>query len=124
VKGRAEKMKRTIFVLAMSLFSPATATVNAADINDKYSYALPEGKIGSCGQYVAARDEARRTSDNRIVNVHIYWIFGYETAYNLLAPDTYSISGDTDILAMLLWLENYCKENPLVTFPEAMQLLW
>ncbi|MCZ6732537.1 MAG: hypothetical protein O7B27_08315 [Gammaproteobacteria bacterium] len=113
-------MKHTIFVLAMSLFLPAT--VNAADIDGLYSTSYSEGKIGSCGTYVAARDEGRRGKLYE-ENNHIGWAFGYLTAYNLLTPDTYDIIGQTDLSAILLWLENYCKRNPLARFAEAMVLL-
>ena len=71
-------MKRTIFVLAMSLFLPAT--INAADIDGKYAVSVANGKMGSCGQYITARDEGRR-SKYRKENRHIGWIFGYLTAY-------------------------------------------
>ncbi len=113
-------MKRTIVVLAMSLFSPAT--VNAADIDGKYDVSVAHGKMGSCGQYIAARNEGRR-SKYREENRHIGWIFGYLTAYNRQTPDTWSIEGQTDTSAILLWLENYCKQNPLTDFAEAMVLL-
>ena len=113
-------MKRTIFVLAMSLFLPPT--VNAADIDGGYSVSYSKRKMGSCGQYVTARDEGRR-GDLRDENRHINWIFGYVTAYNLQTPDTQDILGQTDREAILLWLENYCKQNPLTDFAEAMEPL-
>ncbi len=112
-------MKRTIFVLAM-FFLPAT--VNAADIDGAYNVTFGEEKMGSCGQYVTARDEERR-GKYRKINTHITWIFGYLTAYNRQTPDTYDIKGQTDTEAMLLWLENYCKKNPLDDFADAMELL-
>ena len=113
-------MKRTIFVLAMSLFLPAA--VNAADIDGKYAVSVATGKMGSCGQYITARDEGRR-SKYRKENRHISWIFGYLTAYNRQTPDTWSIEGQTDTSAILLWLENYCKRNSLADFAEAMEPL-
>lgn len=113
-------MKRTIFVLAMSLFLPAT--INAADIDGKYAVSVANGKMGSCGQYITARDEGRR-SKYRKENRHISWIFGYLTAYNRQTPDTWSIEGQTDTSAILLWLENYCKQTPLTDFAQAMELL-
>jgi len=113
-------MKRTIFVLAMSLLLPAT--VNAADIDGKYAVSVANGKMGSCAQYITARDKGRR-SKYREENRHIGWIFGYLTAYNRQTPDTWSIEGQTDTSAILLWLENYCKQNSFVDFTEAMVLL-
>ena len=113
-------MKRMIFLLAMSLFLPAT--VNAADIDGAYNATFGEEKMRSCGQYVTARDEQRRAKYRKI-NTYITWIYGYLTAYNTLTSDTYDIMGQTDRSAILLWLENYCKQNPLKRFAEAMELL-
>ncbi len=113
-------MKRTIFVLVMLFFLPAT--VNAADINGAYNIVFAKGQMGSCGLYVTARDEQRR-GKYRKINTHITWIYGYMTAYNTLTPDTYDIMGQTDRSAILRWLENYCKQNPLKRFAEAMELL-
>ncbi len=113
-------MKRTIFVLAIFLFLPAI--VNAGDIDGIYAGQRTNGKMPSCGQYVVARDEGRRGDDIN-QNVFISWVAGYITAYNRQTPDTYSIRGQTDLEAMLLWLDNYCKEKPLGTFAYAMALL-
>ena len=77
-------MKRMIFLLAMSLFLPAT--VNAADIDGNYSITVFK-QYGSCGQYVAARDEGCR-GNHRQENIFSAWISGYRTAYNLQTPDT------------------------------------
>ncbi len=113
-------MKRMIFLLAMSLFLPAT--VNAEDIDGNYHVLTPTGAIGSCGQYVAARDKARR-GEYRDQNLHFSWMLGYITAYNYQTPDTYDVRGQTDTLGILLWLENYCKQTPLTDFTVAMELL-
>lgn len=113
-------MKRTIVILAMSLFLPAT--VNAGDIDDRYYVFVFKGQLGSCGQYVAARNEGRR-GEYRKQNIHVSWIAGYLTAYNRQTPDTYDIRGQTDMSAMLLWLENYCKQNPLTAFAQTVERL-
>ena len=113
-------MKRMIFLLAMSLFLPAT--VNAADIDGNYHVLTPPGAIGFCGKYVSARDKARR-GEYRDHNLHFPLILGYITAYNYQAPDTYDVRGQTDTSAILLWLENYCKRNSLAAFAEAMEPL-
>ncbi len=112
-------MKRTIFVLAM-FFLPVT--VNASDVDGKFAVSVPKGEIGSCEQYVAARDKARR-GEYRDQNLHFSWMLGYLTAYNTQTPDTYDIQGQTDLSGILVWLENYCKQNPLHGFIDAMTLL-
>ncbi len=112
-------LKRTIFVLVL-FFLPAI--VNAGDIDGKFAVSVPKGEMGSCEQYVTARDE-RRGGEYRAENLHVNWIFDYLTAYNAQTPDTYDIQGQTDLSGILVWLENYCKQNPLHGFIAAMTLL-
>jgi hypothetical protein len=42
------------------------------------------------------------------------------TAYNRLNPNSFNIEGNSDRDSLLLWLENYCKKNPLEAFPVAV----
>jgi len=74
----------------------------------------------TCSTFVAARDEGRR-GDNRRVNEYADWMAGYLTANSVFVPDTYDILGSSDMNAVLLWLENYCKQNPLNTFAAAAE---
>jgi hypothetical protein len=63
----------------------------------------------SCGDYI----NARRNTDGVFYAQITFWVSGYLTAYNTLSSDTYDILGSTDHKSAMLWLENYCKENPL-----------
>jgi hypothetical protein len=48
---------------------------------------------------------------------------GYITAANTYMNDTYDIAQNKDIASLDLWLDNYCKENTLKEFSDAMQNL-
>ena len=112
-------MKYATIVLLASLF-PLPAI--AADKDGRYGIIFYKGKISSCGTYVAARDQGRR-GNFRDQNIHHAWLTGYFTAYNKLKPDTYDILAVTDAEAVRLWLENYCKQNPLDDFTDAVDSL-
>lgn len=79
--------------------------VSAVDAMGNYSSVDATG----CDDYISAR---RNTSGVFYAQIS-FWVSGYLTAYNTLASDTYDILGSTDHKGAMLWLENYCKENPL-----------
>jgi hypothetical protein len=112
-------MKRVLIVLTMSLFP---ASINATDKNDDYRTSIVQGIMGSCASYVASRDSDRR-GNHVPLNAHTAWLFGYITAINRLQADTWDIQGGQDLEAILLWLENYCKKNPLERFAGAVAVL-
>jgi hypothetical protein len=51
------------------------------------------------------------------------WIGGYLTAYNLIVPDTDSISGTSNMDHHIEWMKKYCKVYPKKTLAKAMQAL-
>lgn len=74
----------------------------------------------SCGDYVDER--AKRDSSKQIhYSQTRFWVAGWITAYNSLAQDTNDIMGNADMPSVLLWLEGYCKANPLEHLSDAMQ---
>lgn len=78
--------------------------------------------MGSCGTYIAARDK-ERNGDYVAINAHIAWLLGYISAYNKQTPDTYDIRGGKELDALLVWLENYCKQHRLEEFGKAVNAL-
>ena len=72
----------------------------------------------SCGTWVSSREDAKNTTD--IMKAVIegdkeFWILGYMTA---LAVATDAITHkdllkNVDANSIYLWLDNYCKANPL-----------
>jgi hypothetical protein len=68
-----------------------------------------------CGKFV----EERR---NRHDILYPIWVTGYLTAVNVHTP-TYDILGATDIDGAMIWLENYCNQNPLKDFSVAVDAI-
>jgi len=48
---------------------------------------------------------------------------GYITSYNLSTPATFDIVAKTNLKFTILWLDNYCKQNPTKSFPQAVASL-
>src|SRR5690606_41796577 len=48
------------------------------------------------------------------------YVMGYLTAYNALANETYSISADQDLDAVMGWLSTYCEDKPMHSFDQAL----
>ena len=80
------------------------------------SYAIIGSGAASCGKYIEARKSA---SDSK----YQAWLAGYITALNVTEKDTYNLMGATDWGGMMLWIENYCTENPLEKFEGAAQAI-
>jgi len=68
----------------------------------------------SCGGFIQRRDEYAFFTT---------WVEGYLTAVNMRTSDTINILRNTDIHGAMLWLENYCKNNPLENFNKAVYYL-
>jgi hypothetical protein len=71
----------------------------------------------SCGAYV----EARSNANDQGIDYGM-WLTGYLTVinqYRLSDDGMPSILEGTDVQGALLWLENYCRTNPTVSFIDA-----
>ena len=76
--------------------------VQAADQSGNYAIWGKGQK--SCFRYLkersAGEDQAYRE-----------YVMGYLTAYNAVAPETYSISRDMNLDQVMTWLDDYCGTN-------------
>jgi len=106
-------MKPIYLILAALLVVYAAG---AADENGQYA-TLAATNESSCGTYISARDEAHHGQFAR-QNMYKSWLMGFITGYDFGAPDTYDITPSMDLDAMMLWVENYCRRNPLASFAE------
>jgi hypothetical protein len=70
-----------------------------------YSYYLI-----SCGNYIQHRQGPFRTDMDNTADT--FYIAGWLSAYNRLEPEE-AIPDDTTLDDVMLWLEQYCRENPL-----------
>lgn len=77
--------------------------------------------MASCGKYV----EARQSNRSGEIYQFSAWIDGFLTAFTMYNPDAHPdyINSKKDDEALLLWLDNYCKEKPLDNFHLAVQSL-
>jgi len=89
----------------------------AADENGQYA-TLAATNESTCGTFLSARDEAHRGQFAR-QNMYKSWLMGFVTGYDFGAPDTYDIAPAMDLDAMMLWVENYCRRNPLASFAQS-----
>ena len=82
----------------------------AADVR-KYGYGAE-----TCGHYVSTREGFRKGSAGDRVEVLMYlsWLDGFATARSVQQSRDVFKGKDSDAIA--LWLENYCRENPLDSF--------
>ncbi|HSR62382.1 MAG TPA: hypothetical protein VLN56_03145 [Gammaproteobacteria bacterium] len=92
------------------LIAYATAG-HAADKNGQY--AIWGLGAESCHKYNLAR-EADDVDDYK------NYIMGFFTAYNIITPETYRISGDMDLDAVLGWFDDECGLKPIISFEEAL----
>lgn len=73
----------------------------------------------SCGKFIESRKSVGNDHDYRI------WLDGYFTAVNKYAEGITTYEGATDVKngkdneSLMLWLENYCNDNPLNNFLQA-----
>lgn len=80
--------------------------------------------ITSCGSYV----ESKNNETQRYI--YLAWLNGYLSAYNQYQSSklkkfngSHDVKRGLDPQALMLWLENYCRENPLDTFIRAVIML-
>jgi hypothetical protein len=105
-------MRPTITLLVAGLL--IAGPVSADDAEGRF-VVLGYG-VQSCGAYVTERSGG---NDNPFRG----WLTGYLTRYNYAVGHTYNMLGSTDLDGALLWLENYCRANPLDDFEIATRKL-
>lgn len=84
------------------------------------SYAETVAILGvpSCGQWVAGR-----TKDSQHIKGELYksWLMGYISGLSMELNATIlkvDVLKDTDAESLFLWMDNYCKTNPLNTLSD------
>lgn len=71
----------------------------------------------SCHSYTGARSEGKEGKDG---TAYRNFLMGFLTAANILMDETYSISGSKGLGEILLWLDEYCEEQPMSAFEAAL----
>ena len=83
----------------------------AADRDGNYAVWGPGAK--SCHSYNQAPGEDARIPFRN-------YVMGYLTAYNAVSAETYAISGDMNLDAVMGWLDDYCEQKPMHSFEQAL----
>jgi len=99
-------------------------TNTAASDEPRYMTGAPRymtgAGIASCGKFIADTED-----DETFGNVYFFWAQGFLSGLNI--KYLLNMESATDFLdheAMKLWIENYCKENPLDNYSVAAMKLW
>lgn len=117
------KNKKTLFSIAFT----ATVSLNATPSFGKEASGSPIAAYGeataSCGSFV----ESKQNETQRYI--YLAWLNGYLTGANKYQSGVKTYDGLRDIKAgrdpqaLMLWLDNYCRENPLDNFARAVFML-
>ena len=103
------KVKSRFIVLSLFFFS---FCVNA----DNAPFSGYGASLKSCGEFVAD------SSSRNYKHEYLVWLWGYFTAVNKhdesVRPNKNILAGK-DSESILLWLKNYCNDNPLDNFLQA-----
>lgn len=100
-------MKRPIIAVLLL----ASCSAWGGDSEGRYS-----GRGIGCGEFI------QDVRNNRTLQCSA-WFAGYITAFNRQTADTYNILAGTDLPGVRLWMENYCKQNPLKDIDDGMRQL-
>ncbi|QEP42438.1 hypothetical protein D5085_04365 [Ectothiorhodospiraceae bacterium BW-2] len=74
--------------------------------------------VKTCSDY----REARALGGIRL-DLYQNFAFGYLAAFNLISPRTYDILGVHSMGDALLWVSDYCRDNPTENFTNALAML-
>jgi len=73
--------------------------------------------LESCGAWTEAKEEGW---GNVSYPQYVGWVTGYVTGFTVSTGDRYK---DTDVPALLVYIDNYCQKNPLKPFMDGARLL-
>jgi hypothetical protein len=80
------------------------------------AYAIIGSGTKSCGTFI---EDKKSPADS----IYRAWVAGYITALNMHIEGINNLMGSTDMNGLIVWLENYCMQNPLSNFETAVQAL-
>ena len=75
----------------------------------------------SCGEWVEERKQ-----DNKGFLITLSWIQGFISAYNAYiysGKNPNGVFGSADSKAIMVWMDNYCQQNPLSNPYEGVRIL-
>jgi len=112
------KMQYLTIIAAGMLITSDTAT---ADEDKKIRAVAGAGASTSCGKFL----EQSKEHDLVMPLVYFSWTQGYLSGLNAVyVLGLGEITDLSDVAGQKLWLQNYCKENPLKSYHTAAWTLW
>ena len=126
-------MRRDVIAIGLLLWGILLFAAPARAFDESYSFSgFGEGNR-TCEEFIAARQKelVARASKGGTENVQytiayaaIYaFIEGWVTAADLFLPHTYSLF-PKGLEPAMIWLDNYCRENPSKKLAAALPMLW
>jgi len=112
-------MRSTLCAVLLT-FTLAWSGAAFAEVNGNFTALGPK----SCGVYVKNRQADPNTHDTAVVNLAITgWIAGWITSVNYLTPGKVHFF-DTDQESIFLYIDKYCRDNPLKNMHQALIALF
>lgn len=105
-QGCGAMRMRAFIIAAMGLLVPVLA--NAFEMNGEHTIYLYYWNKVSCGQFAQARKLPKGEGVNASIEI---FVSGWLSAFNAITAGG-NIEGDGRIDDTLLWLDNYCQQNP------------
>jgi hypothetical protein len=104
---REERMLRIAMLLLVAVISTAQAQVSRTVL----------GPVDlSCEKWTSTPKPSPES------DVYQAWVFGLISGINLESTDKDFLQG-RNLAAVIAWMDNYCRSNPLVAVPQAAQEL-
>lgn len=114
--------KSTVGYLLALVLGACQGTAHAADEDGHYNVRAFD-KVESCYALNRAVNSAKEHDDWSALYGFSLYTMGYLTGVSRLAFDTYDIGGRTNTKIHMVWLGNYCVENPDDSFDAALNHL-
>lgn len=115
-KNRAVSAASVVLALAVCAGQNAA---RAADEGQQYKVRA-FAKVETCYALNRAVHSAKNEDDWGALYGFSLYTMGYLTGINRLAHDTYDIGGRKNSKTLMVWLEQYCLENPEDSFDAAL----
>ncbi len=104
-------MKRLFLPIVMLLLTIVTSSIQANTL-------LYGAGTESCGSWL---EERKLGHSSLVYNHYVGWVTGYVSGFMVSVGS--GVYRDTDLDAMLVYIDNYCQENPIEQFGNGARLL-
>ncbi len=110
-------MKITVFIFLLLL----TINLQAADKNGKFQ--VHGIGFDSCSKLVVIFSKDNKRKQRKALVPYRIWLRGYLTSFNALSENTFSLESKANATDNMVFIEEYCRENPLDAYFKAVLAL-